>query len=345
MSDQSTFEQQQDEEALRRLFAQRLPPESLPAGSSEELLQRVLAEVREVYPAPAAVPVQKAHWLERFRSWIGSLRPAQSLALAGAGALVIMLLFVGIARLSPRPLAAVATVIGGDATVLRAHNGSFRTYHDGDVLKVQQGDHILTQSAVVTLSQFANQSAVIESSAHVEIAQLDDANGGTQVEMVVHDGAVRSDIAEHLDDNDRYVIHAPGLEVIAHGTTFTVEVISEAETLVTAQQGEVKVQMGAQSVEVGPGEEVDAVLGQTLQVAHADGKHSGGPPPILVVVEASKGLQIFATPQTGAPLLGKILAGRAIQIEEQDPTGQWYRVCCANGKAGWVRIPVTKPSQ
>ena len=216
-----------------------------------------------------------------------------------------MLLFVGISRLSPRPLAAVATVIGGDATVLRAHNSSFRTYHDGDVLKVQQGDHILTQSAVVTVSHFANQSAVIEPGAHVEIAELDDANGGTQVEMVVHDGAVRSDIDEHLGSNDRYVVQRTRPEVRAHGTTFTVEVVSEAETLVTAQQGEVEVQMGAQAVEVGPGEEVDAVLGLTLQVAHADGKHSGVPAPILVVVEASEGLQIFAAPQMSARILGE----------------------------------------
>jgi len=345
MSDQSPSEYPGDDDPLCSLFVRHLQLEALPVEASERLVQRVLAEVQNVYVTPTSVPKQAPGHLDRFRNWLGGLRPVQSLALAGAGAVLIMLLIVGVSRITPRPLAAVTTVAGGDATVLRAHNGSFRTYHDGDVLKVQQGDHILTASAVVTVSQFADQVAVIGPSAHVEIAQLDDANGGTQVDMVVHAGQVRADIGAHLDANDRYVIHAPGITVTAHGTVFSVEAIADDETIVTAFEGEVEVQMGDQFVSVGPGEEVDAIIGGALLVGRADGQHDGGPTPILVAVDAADELHLLAAPQASAPWLGKLLAGRTFQIEEQDPTGEWYRVCCVGNQSGWVRVPAAKPAE
>jgi hypothetical protein len=90
---------------------------------------------------------------------------------------------------------------------------------------------------------------------------------------------------------------------------------------------------------------IDAVVGEALVVDLGDGTHDDEPAPLLVVVEATEGLQFYAAPQSSAPQLGKIMAGRSMQIEEQDPTGEWYRVCCVSGKAGWVRVPVAKAAE
>lgn len=268
-----------DEEAvLAALFAQRQPDEAMPPGMIDRLSLRVLDEVQHSLLAGQASAQQpaKRSWrralrlqLERLRSWLGHLSPKQSLLLAGAGAVAAMLLFVGLSRIAPRPLTATASVSGGDATVLSVQTSRFRIQRDGDLLKLQQGDQILTGKGRVQLAHFLDHTTVIEPGAYVELTELDDAGGGLQMALTLHDGLVHSTLAAPLRPNDRYTIHTPIVAVSAVGTDFTVEAVNNAETLVIAFEGSVAVTMDGQTVTLGPGDEVDAIAGQPLTVQPA----------------------------------------------------------------------------
>lgn len=265
-----------DEAELAAAFA-HLAGEPLPPGSLDRLTARVLDEVQHTLTAVDRVEeTGRSPWsrlrvrLERLRAWMRQLTPAQSLLLAGAGAVAAMLLFVAVSRITPRPLTATAAISGGDATVLTRHTSRFQIQHDGDLIKLRQGDRVLTAGGSVQLSHFPEHLTVIEPGADVEVTELDDADGGLQLALTVYDGAVRSTLDAPLQPGDQYVIYTPGVMVAAVGTDFAVETISEQETLVTTFAGRVAVTMGEQTVTVGPGEEVDAVSGQALEVQPAE---------------------------------------------------------------------------
>lgn len=334
--------------SMAALFAQRLPNEPLVPAVVDRLTTLVLDEVRnQAVLQDPPLPARRsgshgAHFLlsavEQVRSWMERLTPKQSLLLAGAGALAAMLLFVGISRVTPRPLSTVAAVSGGDATVLSAHNDSFRIRQDGDLLKLRQGDRVLTGEGSVALEHFADHVTVIEPGADVELTQLDEAEGGQQLVLTVHDGLVHSTIGQPLQATDRYIIQTPGITVTAVGTDFSVETISEEETLVSVFSGTVLVTMNAETLRVGPGQEVDAVAGQPLEVQPADGRYDGGQTPMLLTVADDVGTQLYAQPRLDSAPVGRLSAGQAVLIKAQDPTGRWLQVCCIAKQSGWVKV-------
>jgi hypothetical protein len=332
------------EDALRSFFAQHLVDEPLPAAVLDRVTLRVLDEVRSelaesAVPAagPGSAGTRLAAAFERTRRWLRSLTPNQSLLLAGAGALAALLLFVVVSRITPRPLSITAEVSGGDATVLNWHSDKFRVQGDGDLIKLRQGDQVLTGEGSVRLSHLANQVSIIEPGAHVELTRIDEADGGRQLALKVHDGAVHTQLNSPLQRQDLYIVSTRGVTVSAVGTDFVVEAVNEDETLVTARAGHVHVSMGEQAVTIGPGEEVDAVLGRVLAVQAADGKYDGGLLPRLVTLPAD-GLQLYAQPRLDAAPVGRVSAGRSLTIQAEDPSGAWLQVCCVAGKPGWVLL-------
>jgi hypothetical protein len=334
------------EEDLRRLFVERLPAEPLPPAVLDRLTVRVLDEVNatmgpQVTSERLPVSATKGLWagtVEGIRRYLRGLSPRQSLALAGAGALAASLIFVGVSRITPRPLSISAEVRGGEVTILNWDADRIRVQGDGDVIKLRQGDRILTAAGDVELNIAPNQVAIIEPRAHVELARLDEVNGGQQVALNVHSGVVESRIRAPLREQDLYVIHTAGVTVTAVGTDFTVRAVSEEETLVTAMAGEVNVAMGDQAVTIGPGEEVDAFVGRSLVVQPADGKYDGGRKPILMAVAADGGIQLYALPRADAAPVGRLPAGRSVTIQAEDAEGRWVQVCCFAGKPAWVQI-------
>lgn len=342
-----------DDEALRSLFAQHLADAPLPPA----VLDRVTLQVLDaVHSRLAAEPVQDAGRdplpaearrsagatfaaaFDRMRRWLRGLTPNQSLLLAGAGALAALLLFVVFSRITPRPLSVTAEVSGGDATVLSWHSDKFRVQGDGDLIKLRQGDQILTGEGSVRLSHLADQVAIIEPGAHVELSRVDEADGGRQLTLQVHDGAVHSQLNTPLQPQDLYIVSTRGVTASAVGTDFTVEAVSRDETLVTAFAGHVRVTMGGQAVTIGPGEEVDAVAGHSLAVQTADGKYDGGVLPKLITLSAGGELQAYAQPRTDSAPVGRVPVGRSLVIQAEEPGGTWVQVCCIAGKPGWLQI-------
>lgn len=331
-----------EEAALRSVFAQRLVDEQLPTAMLDRLALRVLDEVRNnlnsLHPEPSDAGHASTPGFERVRNWLRSLTPKQSLLLAGASAAAVLLLFVAISRIAPRPLSITAEVFAGDATVLNWNSDKFRVQGDGDLIKLRQGDQILTGEGSVRLSHLLDQVSTIEPGAHVELTRLDDADGGRQLALTVHDGILHSHLDSPLQPQDLYVVNTHGVTVSAVGTDFTVEAVSKAETLVTALSGKVKIAMGDQDVTIGPGEEVDAIMGRSLIVQPADGKYGGGLLPRLVTIGVESGLQLYAQPRTDAPPLGLLPAGLSVTIQAEDPSGGWVQICCVAGKPAWLQI-------
>ncbi len=340
------------DDALHALFALHLADEPLSAAALDRVTLSVLDEVRTSlapHPLEASKSPKMTHsagatlaaGFDRMRSWLRGLTPNQSLLLAGAGALAALLLFVAISRIMPRPLSVTAEVSGGDATVLNRHSDQFRVQGDGDLIKLRQGDQILTGEGRVRLSHLPDQVAIIEPGAHVELMRLDEADGGRQLALKVHDGTVHSQLNSPLQSQDAYVVSTRGITASAVGTDFTVEAVSQDETLVTAAAGHVQVTMGEQSVTVGPGQEVDAVLGRSLAVQAADGKadgQAGRMLPRLVTLSAAGDLQLYAQPRTDAAPVGRVPVGHALTILSEDSAGTWVQVCCVAGKSGWLKL-------
>ena len=348
------------EEELSRLFAARLPRAALAKAPVERLLEEVQAEVRNVYaasslPVPSAASASsRPSLLHRFRGWASGLRPVQSLALAGSLAMAILLLLVGVSRLMPRPLSAVGQVGAGEVTVLRHQNSSYRVFQDGDLLKVQKGDQIITDSGVVTLTHFPDQVAVVAPGSHVELKELDETGGGTQVALYVHDGSLHSAIDTPLGPNDRFEVYAPNAVVSAHGTEFTVETIDNEEALVTTVEGEVEVQADGQVVAVAAGETLEIAEGEPLHVGPAHAAALRRRILMLVALAAGQPLRVYRAPQVESEVVGEVSAGQAFALEPQDgeegppygeegaAVGTWYRLCCVAGEEGWVLLPAIR---
>ena len=253
------------EQEVSALFTRFLPDEPIPPDLVERTQRIVLSEVRRtIHPALGLQQAPAGSWPERLRHWWRSLTPMQSLAMSGAVAALALVLLVGLTRLTPQTIAVVAAVNEGTVLVLRDENSSFRTFYAGDMLKVDEGDHVITGESSVVLKPFDLQKALLEPGTHLEIVDLEDDFGNTQVEYLVHRVVLHNIIDDKLDANDRYVVRSPLLAVSATGTDFTVETLSGANTRVTVTAGTVIVQMGDQTVEVAAGQFLNAMAGAPL---------------------------------------------------------------------------------
>ena len=117
-------------------------------------------------------------------------------------AAMALLLFVGITQLTPQTPTALVTVNDGSVLVLRDENNSFRTFYDDELLKVDEGDHLISNGSTVLLAPFVSQQAILQPGAHLEIVDLEDDFGATQVEYMVHRGSLYNTISEKLDAGD-----------------------------------------------------------------------------------------------------------------------------------------------
>ena len=327
------------EQEMSALFARFLPDEPIPPDLVERTQRIVLSEVRRtIHPALGAQQAPAGSWPERLRHWWRSLTPAQSLAMSGVVAALVLVLLIGLTQLTPQTIAVVAAVNEGTVLVLRDENSSFRTFYAGDMLKVDEGDHVITGESSVVLKPFELQKALLEPGTHLEIVDLEDDFGNTQVEYLVHSGALHNVIDDKLDANDRYVVRSPLLAVSATGTDFTVETLSGANTRVTVTAGTVIVQMGDQTVKVAAGQFLNAMAGAPLQVETSGqaGQDSGD---TLVVTDIdATPLPVYAAPSVDAAVVGTIGEGAVLRVEDRDSSGAWFRVCCVDDLSGWVNV-------
>ncbi len=333
-----------DDAEIQGLFEQFYSPVTPSPELTDRLTQLVLREVQAVNEfQPAAVPARPSHpsLLERLRRWLDSLGPGQSLAMAGAAAMAVILIFFGLSRVIPRPLTATAAVTGGEVTVLQARSGNFRTYQDGDLLKVAQGDQIIALDGTTTVTLFPGQTVVVEPDSHIEVMQLDALADATQVELLVHRGKTNNVIDVHLTGSDRYVVRSTAVNASVTGTEFSFETITGGEAIVRTSSGAVTVTMEDQEVIVKQGEQVAAVAGAQMIVEPASSRLER--PTLLIVAPGAPGIPIFASPDPSSRQIGLAPDNQLLSVLNEDASGEWYQICCIGGEAGWLRVDAIPP--
>ncbi len=325
------------ERQMSALFARYLPADPLPPDLVERTQRIVLSEVRRTLrPALSAQP--EASWNERLRRWWRSLTPAQSLAMSGAVAAVALVCVVSLTQFAPQNTAATVIVHEGAALVLRDENNSYRSFFAGDMLKVDQGDHIITAQSSALLQPFEDQRAVMDAGTHVEIMALEDDFGATQVEYLIHRGSLHNVIDDKLEAGDRYVVHSPLLTVSALGTDFTVRTLEGTDTLVMVTSGVVTVQMGDEVVEVAAGQFLHGRAGFPLEVETGAPGEASSEATLLVADIDDTPLPVYAAPSADAAMIGAVSANTRLRIDDHDSSGGWLLVCCVDDRAGWMNI-------
>jgi hypothetical protein len=105
------------------------------------------------------------------------------------------------------------------------------------------------------------------------------------------------------------------------------------------------VQTHGQLIEVAAGESLNIAEGEPLVVAPADAGADHKRPLLLVALAAGRLLKIHAAPDSASGVVGEVTADQTFAVDDQDATGQWYRVCCVAGREGWIHLPRLEPSR
>ncbi|HQY91862.1 FecR domain-containing protein [Caldilinea sp.] len=350
MSDLRGFLDDRDDADIQKLFDAFYETDTSLADFDERLTQLVLSEVRTVFAgetvAAEAVAVKRAPSrlrsaqrpgiVERIRHWLRNLQPRQSLALAGATALAVILIFFGFSRIVPRPLLATATATGGEVTILQQRTNTYRTYYDGDLFKLAEGDQVLTAGGTAAVELFPSQLVVIDPDSHVVIAELQAMLDTTQVELLVVRGRVNNLIDEPLQENDRYVVTSSVVEASVTGTEFSFETLSAAEVVIQTARGEVEVTREDQTVIVAKGEQVATLTDAPLIVEPS--RERMNLPTLLVIAPGTPGIPVFAEPNEQARLIGFAADSVLLNVLGEDDSGLWYQICCVEQQAGWLKV-------
>ena len=127
----------------------------------------------------------------------------------GLIALGVLLVFFIVTRVVPRPLRATVYVSGGEVIVLNRLMGTYRTYNDGDLLKVQAGDQFIAVDGSAQVELFPSQMAFVQPGAHVKLAEFDDGLGSTHAKLFVYRGALRSVVNHPLEAGDQFAVESP----------------------------------------------------------------------------------------------------------------------------------------
>lgn len=350
MSDLRSWLDDRDEAEIQKLFDAFSETDKPSTELDDRLARLVLNEVRTVFAgatvdiasAPLIPTLPQPTLVERLRRWLSNLQPGQSLALAGAGALAVILLFFGLSRITPRPMLATATVTGGEVTVLQQRTNTYRTYFDGDLFNLGEGDQVITAGGTATVQLFPRQTAIIDPDSHVIVAQLAAEVATTQVELLVTRGRVNNLIDEELTGDDRYLVTSSVVEAAVTGTEFSFETVSPAEVVVQTKRGAVQVTQAEQSVVVAEGEQVATLAGAPLIVEPS--RDHPDRPTLLVIAPGAPGIPVFAEPNEQARQIGFAADNTLLRVLGEDESGAWYQICCVEQQAGWLKVDAVPAS-
>lgn len=216
--------------------------------------------------------------LERLRARLRSLTPRQTLALVGLAALGVLLVFFIVTRVVPRPLRATVYISGGEVIVLNRLMGTYRTYHDGDLLKVQAGDQLIAVDGSAQVELFPSQVAFVQPGAHVKLTALDDALASTHAELFIYRGVLRSVVDQPLEAGDLYAVASPALSAATAGADFTLASVSATEADVVVYEGTVQVERSEETLTLNAGQAVHAIADTPLVAQPASQVAPGATP-------------------------------------------------------------------
>jgi ferric-dicitrate binding protein FerR (iron transport regulator) len=173
---------------------------------------------------------------------------------------------------------AVATLVvsSGDVVVNQARGvvfaGSAETaVSAGNVLAVQEGDTIrLAENASAQLKLQDGSTVDLFSDTTLSVTELVTSDESFRVQLTLFSGKTLNRVVRLLRSDDAFEIKTPSSTASVRGTVFTVEAQTAEISHVAVEEGVVRVTMADQWVDVEPGFQVTAVLGQELKVVPLD---------------------------------------------------------------------------
>lgn len=145
---------------------------------------------------------------------------------------------------------------------------------EGESIALYAGDTIQTGSGSSSvLSLFGSGEVTLYPESKLTLLQLTEAQDGQPetARVRLDAGLVKTDVTDVM-----LAVDTPAASASVEGTQFKVEVVADSHTHVATNEGTVRVDMGGQSVRVAAGQQVDAIVGQPLQVLEQG-------PPFLII--------------------------------------------------------------
>ena len=147
------------------------------------------------------------------------------------------------------------------------NNNRQTTLNSGDVLIVRQGDTVeVSAASSATLTMGDGTAVELYADTVIEVSELvvDDTN--FRVRLFLVSGKITNRVQRLLKADDAYDVRTPSSTASVRGTVFTVDVVSDQQTVFSVDEGVVAVAMSGQEVLVEAGFAVTAVTGQPLEV-------------------------------------------------------------------------------
>jgi len=210
---------------------------------------------------------------------------------------------------------ATVTQKGAVPLVTRQSNVSLSA---GQALAVRMGDTIsLDTGAVGQLRLFDGSTVDLTGGASLEVTELTTTEKSYRVRLNLLAGRTVSRVVRALGVGDAFEIRTPSSTASVRGTVFTVEVIALDATYFSCDEGVVHIVLQDQSVDIHPGEEVNAVVGRPLIVQPQPGAEptavpTSVPQPTATAVPAAPPSDPTVIP-TLAPTSGKT-AGKTVLV-------------------------------
>jgi uncharacterized repeat protein (TIGR01451 family) len=260
-----TKREERIEHILRDLAAE-------PVQVSDEFKRRLITtlqqEQRDILQAGADRRLRDSfsHWA---RSWWS--RPAVRWAFVAA-ALVVALVGILIPWMPQRPLLTVRQGVAQVSSQQPSAPGSQQS--QGDVISIAEGARItLDEDSAASLLLFNDNKVELLAGTQLTLTKVQPRSiwQAQTVRMQMSAGEVQVQVSPLRSPNERFEVDLPAAIVSVRGTVFRARVVSPQHTYVATDEGVVAVMLhdpsqGNPLVEVPAGYQVDAIVGQPLEV-------------------------------------------------------------------------------
>lgn len=150
----------------------------------------------------------------------------------------------------------------------------------GNALAVRAGDVIRIPAEAAAQLRLQDGSTVdLSADTTLEVAELITNDDTYRVQLNLLAGRTVNRVIRLLGVNDRFDVRTPSSTASVRGTVFTVTVLDADSTYIGVEEGVVQVRMGEETVDVLPGFEVTAVVGQPLTTIPLGQPAPADPPP------------------------------------------------------------------
>ena len=257
--------------------------------------------------------------------WGWLAKPKNSLALAGAFALVLVVITAAVGinmLLNTGQVAKMADVSGLVEVESSLESEDWHFVSAGEAL--QAGQHIRTYAdSTVTLAYYEGSRTLVGPNSDLIVTDLGKSSGAALQVLLTQTAGLTTNVVVPLRGNDSYFnIDTPSGQVIVHGTSFNVDVIPGGEVLFAVTRGKVQVKNDLSEVFLLSGQATSALPGADIEQPGYQFMLTGKVESIQDDLWQVNGIQFRITPTT--EILGSYQPGDTVRAKGRIlETGEW----------------------